>query len=522
MSLELVKESIKVNQVIGRQNSQIVIENDIIVPDVKPDVSSILVLDGEPYVSSYEVQQDKMSVSGNVRYKILYLSDNPEETVKSINSSVSFTGSIDIQDAKSGMKGRAECGIEHIDYEILNGRKINVKTILALSGKVSEDVTLAVTTDLRGLDDIYTRKEKSSILTSLGSSEETINVKEALQISSGKPSILDILRNDVKINSKELKYLEGKFIVKGELGISTLYIGDDEGRSIEFMENEIPFICNLPYEDASENTYCTFECNIREAIFEVDTDGDGEPRVITSNILIDIYSQASEKKDFEILGDAYAIRNKVSLEKSNFIVEEQWAESSTQVSIKDTLFTYEDSPEIAQVFSVTCTPTISDFSVGDDRVQVEGVCSVKMIYLAANAEQPIFCTDQEIPFRCLADVKGLKPGMACEVSAETSHCNFSMLSSTEVELRAVLGINTKVFEDSTFSIIAKAIDVPMEDRRASSSPSIIIYYAEENDTLWKVAKRYYTTVSDLAALNNLDEQEPLAQGQQVLIMKKAI
>ena len=47
MSLELVRESAKINYTKGEQSSQTIIEHDIIVPDINPDVLRILVLDGE-------------------------------------------------------------------------------------------------------------------------------------------------------------------------------------------------------------------------------------------------------------------------------------------------------------------------------------------------------------------------------------------------------------------------------------------------------------------------------------------
>jgi len=47
MSLELVRESTKVNYVVGEELAQTIVEHDIIVPDVNPDVARILLIDGE-------------------------------------------------------------------------------------------------------------------------------------------------------------------------------------------------------------------------------------------------------------------------------------------------------------------------------------------------------------------------------------------------------------------------------------------------------------------------------------------
>lgn len=47
MSLELVRESTNVNYSVGEDFAQTIVEHDIIVPDVNPDVARILLLDAE-------------------------------------------------------------------------------------------------------------------------------------------------------------------------------------------------------------------------------------------------------------------------------------------------------------------------------------------------------------------------------------------------------------------------------------------------------------------------------------------
>ena len=101
MSLELIKEIIKVNQVIGTDSSQAIIDNDIIVPDTKPDIVRILILDGEVCVTNTEILQDKVLINGMMNFKILYISDDSEKSIKSINTNAGFSHTLQIQNARS-------------------------------------------------------------------------------------------------------------------------------------------------------------------------------------------------------------------------------------------------------------------------------------------------------------------------------------------------------------------------------------------------------------------------------------
>jgi len=519
MSLDLLKESIKVNQVVGRETSVVVIENDIIVPDVKPDIARILVLDGEPSVTSTEVLQDKVIVGGSIRYKILYVSDESTNEAKSINTQVSFTGALDIPQVQNGMKARAKCDIEHIDFEILNGRKLNIKTVVAINGKVSQDEAYMLTTDIRGIDGIQTLTETREISNFINESEDVISVKEALQVPSGKGAIVDILRTDVKLGNKEYKVIDNKIVAKGELNVSTIYISDDEGSTIQQMEHEIPFIQTLSLADVPDDVKCDVEFRIKDYQFDVEEDSDGELRTLNGNILVEAYSQVLEKRVIDVLDDAYSPYSRVILEKAPFVMEKVVSEARVQTTVKDSVVIEERSPEIAQIFNIISKPIISDYRIADERVQVEGGLNIKLIYLGSGEESVICCSEQDIPIRCSIEVKGATQDMSCEVDLEVDHLNYSMLSSGEVELRTVLGISAKVLDEDSIPVITKVSEGSLEDTRAISAPSITIYYAKPEDTLWDIAKRYYTTISDIKSINEINEREEVAEGQQILITR---
>ena len=165
MSLELVGEPIRINRKIGEDSTQTIVENDIIVPDTKPDIASILLLDGDAWVGGAEAVTDRVLVNGSVKYKILYISEDPEQPVKSITSIIvpvcdGYTGTA------QGMQCRVKCDIEHMEYEILNSRKVNIKAIISLSGKVTEQIEQYITKDITGSEGIQIlRKRQLRILT---------------------------------------------------------------------------------------------------------------------------------------------------------------------------------------------------------------------------------------------------------------------------------------------------------------------------------------------------------------------
>lgn len=520
MSLELIKEAIRVNQIAGEEVAQTIIETDIIVPDVKPDISRVLLLDGDVFVNGTEAAQDRVALDGVFRYKILYAPEGSEDPVKSIVGAHNFDLSIGITGVRQGMKTRALCEVEHVEYEILNGRKLNIKAVLKVSANAGTEVDHNLAYDLEGLDDLQIQRKSYGVNAFLGSAQEEAIVNEALEVPAGKPAIREILRNDVKITGKDVKITEGKVFAKGDLNISTLYISDDESRLIQYMEHEQEFSQFIDLGGINEGDICDLDFRINDYNFEVGEDNDGELRVVNAKVSISLNVQGYQRKGVEVIEDAYSPKARVMLEKETIRMEENTFESRAQVSVKDSIFIDSDYPEIAEVFNVISKPTLSDFKILDDRILIEGVINARVLYLANDVSQPIFCQERDIPFRQTIEAKGLRSDMDCSIDLDIEHSSYSMISSSEVEVRFNVNALARMTSYMTLPIISKASDALLDDKRADSQPSVTIYFAQPGDTLWKVAKRYYTTIADIQKINDITDQELSAGGIQIIIPKR--
>ena len=352
MSLELVGEPIRINRTIGEDSTQTIVENDIIVPDTKPDIANILLLDGDAWISGADTAAERVLVSGSVRYKILYVSEDPEQPVKSITSTASFQYAMEMPGARQGMQSRVKCDIEHLEYEILNSRKVNVKAIISLSGKVTEQIDQYITKGFEGSDGIQVLRKTVIANTYLGDCQADCRISETLDIPVGKPAIYEILRNDVKITGREYRAGDDKVIVRGNLNISTLYIADNEYRSIQFMEHEIPFTRMLDIPGVDETCSSSLDIDLEEAFFEAEEDGDGELRRLNCDVMLDVYAQCYGKKEIEMVEDAYSPYSRVSIEKEELILDELVSENESQLTLRENIEIDEDAPDIFELFNV--------------------------------------------------------------------------------------------------------------------------------------------------------------------------
>ena len=519
MAVEFLKELIKINQIIGEDMSQTLIEEDIIVPDSKPDILRILQVDGDTYINDIEVGENKININGTVIFNVLYVADTEEDEdkIKSIETSSIFNHQIEIIGANDTMTAAVKGDIEYIEFSIVNERKFKVKAVIGLKSSVWNIVDINVVTDIPD-ENIQVLKKNIKAYNIVAQGSESFVVREQLEVPAGKASIKEILKKDVKISGKDVKLINNKIILKSELNVCTLYTGDMGEDVLQFMEHEIPFTEVIDVEGVDEDMHCDLDCKIQDVYFEVVEDNDGDNRYINAEISISVDIKAGEKLDIDIVSDCYSPIADIKIDKKTYNIDEIIVAQKTQATIKEIIDIQPDIPNITQVYNVITKPYISETNIGKNKVTVEGIIDTYVLYLADSNDNPIYSYKQEIPFVHSVDIKNVTDDMMCDVNLEIDHVSYNMTSEKEVEVRCIVSMDIKVVKTSMNEIISEIdIDETADIQKIKDRPGIVIYFVQKGDTLWEIAKHYKTTIEDITSINELGEAKELISGEQLII-----
>jgi len=132
MPLELIKNPLKVSRIIGENVFSTVIEEDINVPDINPDLYKILASDAIVQLKDCEVLNDKVMVNGQIVLSILYSADDEGKPLNNMDVVAAFSQDIEIPGARPRMKESINPVIQNIDCHMINSRKLAVKVIMDL------------------------------------------------------------------------------------------------------------------------------------------------------------------------------------------------------------------------------------------------------------------------------------------------------------------------------------------------------------------------------------------------------
>jgi hypothetical protein len=154
----------------------------------------------------------------------------------------------------------------------------------------------------------------------------------------------------------------------------------------------------------------------------------------------------------------------------------------------------------------------------EDAVSVEGVIEVCILYVTTDDAIPYNVLKGVIPFTHIIEAKGMGEESVYNVKASLDQLTGIMMDSEEIEVKAVINLNAIVLNKMTEEIIADVKEAPLDYAKLEVLPGIVGYVVKQDDTLWKLAKKYYTTVDKIKETNDLGN-DMIREGDTLLIVK---
>ena len=195
----------QVTNITEKPKTTITVEEDILVPDTKPDLAEILMADGKATLSSREINQinkadDYINLSGDIELEMLYLPEKPESCgeIISVQTRIPFKDQWHTSLAQ-GACMVMECEIEKIEYMVIIERKYRVKVSLAIYAKEYADNKIELFARYK-----LTDEEINSIIVEDDESLKTMNAiakKRGAIVSKGEvdyDKVSSIILNDFR------------------------------------------------------------------------------------------------------------------------------------------------------------------------------------------------------------------------------------------------------------------------------------------------------------------------------------
>lgn len=282
--MELIKKGIKMSCIAKEATSQVSVDDDFILGESKPDIDRIINEAGTIYIDEIRPSKDRVAISGNLSFDILYFNDE-SHSVHSMSGSIPFKEYINIDSDNENEDLRIRWDIDDLAIRIVNSRKISVRAIMSFLIKTTSCRDLDVLTQISGDDRIYTLQRDITYINLLADKKDSMRIKEEIPLEKNKPDILEILWKNINIRNIEVRPMPDVLKIKGELLLFILYKGEEDELVMEWQETVIPFLAEVEMPGIDENVIPNVSFKTTNSIVDAKPDENGENRVIMVDLL---------------------------------------------------------------------------------------------------------------------------------------------------------------------------------------------------------------------------------------------
>ena len=495
--MELTKNTINTSGVIAKGNAQAMADGDVIVPDTKPDILKLIQVDCDASITDKYTENGRIVLCGRVDYKVLYVPDQENEKIKSIETSMDFRHVADASNGNDNYQILAKPTVERVEFNTVNSRKLRLRAIVRIDYEAYEmkRIDLSSVCD----DDIEMKIDTIVYEDTINISEHEFTIKDRLEIPSGERSVNEILKTDIKIYDTEYKPVTGKVIVKGMMNACVLYT-DCEG-DIKFTESDIPFTEVFDAENVSDDVVCDIDYCVLCVMATTEPDIDGDLREISLDIDVSASMKATRVSESQILTDCFVPYTNTKCNTEKISLKNTIERPFLTNTIRDVIVIDANAPRVNEIYNIMTNAQILKSQLERNKIICEGKIEVYILYLTDSNENPVYSLKKDIPFSYMIDCKSDTDGLECEMKTLVKHSSYNLNSSGEIEIRCLLSIECMLIENYEIENITDIVTEPNRKRQG-----MVIYFARTGESLWDIAKRYGVPCESLESQNEIETE----------------
>lgn len=516
--MEISKSFIHMNHLKSQIVTQLTLDDDFNVPDVNADIDKYITSDALVHTESVKVSEGKANVRGKMDFKILYSSNEDDKMVHSMGNTISFDEVINGDNLGSNDVVNVKCCIDDLNIGIINTRKISVKAVITLTLSAEEMQDIDTVDEISDDSSVNYLRKKEQILQIVVNKKDTYRVREDIELPANKPNISDILWSSVTLNNISTRLFQDKVGVSGELVLFMMYDGEEEDTPVQWVESMVPFDGSIDVAGCEEGMIGDIEACISNISVNLKPDYDGEPRMIELEAVLELVMRVYREDEVNILEDMYSLKNELTPVYQNVSYSKLIMKNISHCKINDKLKLDKDNGHILQLLSAQGIATVEDTTVEKQGIRAEGIVKMKIMYVSSDDKMPLNIADEVVPFSYLIEADGVTETSMSYIRPSLEQISIVMSGNNEIEVKCSVVLDALIMESCQSNFITEVNCVPIDLQKLQSIPSIAGYVVKEQDTLWKIAKKYSTTIGSIMKTNEM-KSENVKKGDMLVIIK---
>lgn len=509
MELKVSHDTVSINEVIFEGSADQPVDLDVNLPDYCPDISRILKCRLMPTVSVRQITGDRLQVEGKTLVSVLYV-DDTNRRVQCMEQSLPFAQSFALQGAPEDAAVFSSTIIDYVNCRASSPRRLGIHGSFTVSVKVRGRADCQVVTQAEGAG-MQLLRHAEPISSVIGMTERQFSMNEMLELGQSKPAAATLVRSSTTILISDYKAIANKVIVKGDIQIATLYQCQDSD-DMEKMEHSLPFSQIIDLDGVTDESFCDIHCETVSADIQIRTDGAGENRLLSADLRLSLQVTAYQSAEISLIRDAFSTECEIETDLSEIRAERMQGTLRYDGVYKNAFEL--PSGDITAICDLWCDAGVVSCVPADGKLLVKAPVNVNVLALDGDGCPTYFERVAEIEYE-----EALPDGVTlalCDPTLCITSCSFSFTQTQSIEVKIEYRLEGCIFipfQENAICDLRLCEDQPIV---RESTAALVIYYADQGERIWDIARKYCTSVSAIKEENELSEDVVPARGMMMI------
>ena len=472
------------------------------LPDYMGDVKKILSISAAAIPSGKFASDGAVEFSGIVSYDILYSDAEGKLTKITTSSDYDVSQSTDMEKYNDSI---AELRVASSSIRLNGPRKMTVRSNLICTVKISETEDVSCVGNAFDYDKMLeTAKKNVKIETMLfGGGPEREYAEEAEKLASVSPDDIEIIGTSGSVRITESVPTEDGVTVRGEIIITSIIRTEEQPPFA--IKKTVPFEETVTIEGIRGDMQVMADGYLTSVTTGVAEENDGCS--VTVNAICEFVCTAASNSDVSVITDAYLRDRDTEAEYEDYNYTEFICMANRDESVSGEVSRADiGCDNIRDILTLSGDVRSVDKKINDGKLIISGDVVICGVACEINEDNSPLYTPVKfsVPFETNVNTGCQIPDNAsieCRVSCVNVE---STLDTDKVGVVCALKIGYRVSNNLTVRRL-KSCNVSGDNEYSKSISCITVYYPEESETLFGIAKKFHTTSAKIAADNSLSE-----------------
>jgi LysM repeat protein len=504
-----------VNELIGKSVTDLIVEGDVYIPESLSGIEKIIYTSGKAKINKVSALNDKIAVYGQLNYNFIYRGNDESGATQATNGKIDFMEEIPMSGATEGMAANVIANIDYIDSKIISDKRALLKAVVNIDTEAIDKRSIEYISDFGSDESVQTMTNNVSYTDIVSKQETQIPMSENIVLDPNMNEIQNILKIDSSCKISEVDVMNERILIEGICELGVLYTENNSFNTLNYLTKEFPFTHYMEIKNADDSMMKNINANILNVDCVVSKDDNDERKILSFDVEVNVTAELYSKFSKSIITDAYSTTNDIEIESSNISL----SSIIDFVELKDDFEKSIDVEEatVKEVYYYDATPKISEKSIYEDKVVVDGFVDLNVIFLNGDNNK-VDSVSSSIPFTTSVDLSGYDNISDVDVKVSLDELGAYRKGLNTILVEAKLISKSSIKDDKEVFVIN---DIVMGEKlNKKNTPSIVFRVVQPNENIWDIAKNYNVSIDYLKKLNNIDTNAELVAGSKIIITRQ--